>query len=343
MLIFLNTNVTLLHKGNMETQIQKQSDVNEMFKLYTDVIAPGQDITTNEFKVYLDYCNKRGFDPLAKDIYVVKRKDYKTGQVHMSFQSSIDAIRKRGVANPDYEGQVGPFWCGEDGLWRDVWLLKTPPKAARVGIWRKNFREPVFAVALFDEYAQKTKEGRLTRFWADMPTNQLAKCAESLAWRKSYPDSFAGLYTAEEMDQADNDQHKEITKEVKAVNVERAKTMEEMVTKFVPTPDLIGYDVDSKWQKIFKIIPGKILTAAILKDLGFIHGKTGLAMYAPYNDECEKMLRDLYNTHYKKPVLKAEVLEEQDISQDVNSSTEVIKQDLVAKLEQAKEEGKGVL
>ena len=185
-------------------EIQKIS-IEETFKKYTDVIAPGQNITREEFAVYLDYCNKRGFDPLAKDIYIVKRRDYKSGKELMSFQSSIDAIRKRGVQAGDYEGQSGPFWCGDDGLWKDVWLANIPPRAAKVGIWRKGFREPVWAVALFDEYAQKDRQDNLTSFWKRMPANQLAKCAESLAWRKCYPETFQGVYSAEEMAQAANE------------------------------------------------------------------------------------------------------------------------------------------
>jgi hypothetical protein len=73
-----------------------------------------------------------------------------------------------------------------------------------VRVWRRDWPRPAVGVARWSEYVQTTRDGNPTRFWRQMPHNQLAKCAEALALRKAFPAVLAKLYTPEEMAQADN-------------------------------------------------------------------------------------------------------------------------------------------
>jgi phage recombination protein Bet len=153
-----------------------------------------------DLALFLHTCQRSGLDPFARQIYLIRRGGGWT------IQTGIDGFRlvARRVADASGEvlGYEDTVWCGEDGVWRDVWLAKQPPAAAKVVVLRGAGR--FSAVALFDEYKAVDRSGALTSFWATKPALMLAKCAEALALRRAFPQDLSGLYTAEEMAQADN-------------------------------------------------------------------------------------------------------------------------------------------
>lgn len=185
-----STSLSIVNEAPREvTELRFTQDQLTLLK---NTIAKGT--TDDQFRLFTEVAQRTGLNPFAKQIYAVVR------QGQMTVQTGVDGYRLIAQRTGQYAGQRGPEWCGPDGEWRDVWLEDTPPKAARVGVLRHGFLEPVWGVALTKSYQQSQSP-----LWKTMPEVMIAKCAEVLALRKAFPQELSGMYADVEMEQADSE------------------------------------------------------------------------------------------------------------------------------------------
>lgn len=156
--------------------------------------------TNEEFEMFLMACTKTQLDPFMRQIYAVKRRakkpDGSWGEV-MSIQTGIDGYRLIAERTGHYAPGPEPTYT-YDPQGKLLSATAYIKKQTRDGTWHT-----ISASAYIDEYCQKTREGSPMGMWATMPRTMLSKCAESQALRKAFPAEMSGVYTKEEMAQAD--------------------------------------------------------------------------------------------------------------------------------------------
>lgn len=163
-----------------------------------------------DLDVFMHYCQRTGLDPFTRQIYMIGRNVRQGNQwvTRWTIQTAIDGARLIARRAADRDGSTystsGPFWCGTDGKWVDVWLKPTPPAAAKYVVHYKG--GDFTGVVRYDAYKAVNKKGEVIGLWGKMADTMLAKCAEALALRKAFPQDLSGLYVSEEMQQADNNQ-----------------------------------------------------------------------------------------------------------------------------------------
>lgn len=156
-----------------------------------------QNATDQEVQQFLALCVTQHLNPFTRDAYLVK---YGSGPA--SIITSRSAIQKRADSNPDFEGtELGVVVLTAQGE-----IVHRPGEAyykslgeQLLGGWARAYRKgrkPYYSEVPMGEYSTGRNQ------WSKMPGTMITKVAEMHALRGAFPQDFQGMYSPEEMAQA---------------------------------------------------------------------------------------------------------------------------------------------
>ena len=165
----------------MSNEITIYQEVEEKRDLIKSLYC--KNLTEHETMHFFAICHKRMLNPLTNQIYV-----WKFGS-KMTIIVSIDGFRLIAERTKKYApGKETVFTYKKDGSILNATAYVK--KQTTDGTWHE-----VSATAFFDEFNDPKKDT-----WKKMPHVMIAKCAESQALRRAFPEDLSGMYTQEEMD-----------------------------------------------------------------------------------------------------------------------------------------------
>lgn len=168
----------------------------------TRLICP--DATQKEVALFLSYCAAHRLDPVgSKDAYLIKY-----GSAPASIVTNYQVFNRRARKCKDYAGiESGVVTITPDGTVQHKQGAAVYPAydGQLVGGWARvyvtGWQAPAYCEVSMADYSRPDSKGR--NGWARMPGVMIEKVAKAAAWRLAYPDEFGGMYTREEMDQAE--------------------------------------------------------------------------------------------------------------------------------------------
>ena len=157
---------------------------NDHKKLIKATIDRENQLSSADLQLLQHLSLSKGLDPLASEIYMVKKGAKATPIVSVNGMTKLCAAAMDGFESS---------WFDDDGNAHPVWLKQNKPSACQVKIFRKGSARPFVYVARMADY----DTGRA--MWKSMPARMIEKVATCGCLRLGFADLVSGLYCAEEM------------------------------------------------------------------------------------------------------------------------------------------------
>ena len=156
-------------------------------------------VTFEEVSMFINLCKFSGLNPWLKEAYCIKYGDEPAAMV-----VGKEAFLKRADNNPFYDGLEAGIIVFDDSTGEITYRkgTLTLPGEKIIGgyaeVWRKDKGHSYRSEVSFDECAVKKKDGTLNPQWYKKPATMIRKVALVQALKEAFPNSYGGMYTAEE-------------------------------------------------------------------------------------------------------------------------------------------------
>ncbi|MEA3224361.1 MAG: phage recombination protein Bet [Planctomycetota bacterium] len=160
-----------------------------------------------EIMMFLMLCKQQRLDPFLREAYLIKYGSNKPA----TMVTGKEVFTKRAERHPDFRGMVAGIvvQSGDSGA-----LTYRPGSLVLKGeslvggwakVWKAEREVPYENAVSFDEYVGKKANGEINRQWSSKPATMIRKVALVQTLRETFPETFSGMYDADEMSHVQSD------------------------------------------------------------------------------------------------------------------------------------------
>ena len=167
------------------------------------VNGDAQNVTDQEVVMFIKLCQYQGLNPFLREAYLIKY-----GSQPATIVTGKAALEKRAARCEKFRGfEAGVAVVSAEGKleYRSGTLVL--PGEELVGGWAEvyveGFDRPVKAAVSLEEYIGRKKDGSVNAQWSTKPATMIRKVAKMQALPEAFPEDFQGMYSAEEMNVAE--------------------------------------------------------------------------------------------------------------------------------------------
>ena len=176
--------------------------------------------TDSDMQYCIAVAKSFNLNPILKQIFFVERKAKINGEWHSKIEplAGRDSFLTLAHRSGKFAGIKSDCFLKNKPVFINGEWQNKKELVAIAQVYKKGHETPFEAEVRYDEYVQRTSDGRINKFWAEKPETMLKKVAESQALRKAF--DISGLYSIDEAEGGDliKDEQTKIAKPIQNLN-----------------------------------------------------------------------------------------------------------------------------